>query len=333
MRTSSPPDLPGWLPAAVRGTATELWAKIPTEKDSAKARDVLERLITNSLMRGVWKELYKKKRDGNKGFMHPARLTNASQAEGYREIARKLRQKGGEKNEYEAKLFEIEARVIEVALPEDPVDPEWTEQDYAVRSFLTHAYRAALQETPQVLSDIRAKVRKFREVAERLRKLTEELHSIDPLTGSYVEKLKGVAADCEDDAKIMEPRPSNEPWIIARKRGDLRRKTYVAKLSYKTHQLFWKTLFGTIAKVTNVVFSGEHAASDDQRLGHRVKPITRSNVREMLRVNAQKIRPSFGPLIYPRIKARMKEIESALALRDGDDQHTKPKRPSAHRPE
>ncbi len=165
MRTSFPPDLPGWLPAAVRDTAAELRAKIPTEKDSAKARDVLERLITNSLMKGVWKELYKKKRDGNKGFMHPARLTNAAQAEGYREIARKLRQKGGEKNEYEAKLFEIEARVIEVALPEDPVDPEWTEQDYAVQSFLTHTYRAALQETPQVLSDTRAKVRKFREVA------------------------------------------------------------------------------------------------------------------------------------------------------------------------
>ena len=56
-------------------------------------------------------------------------------------------------------------------------------------------------------------------------------------------------------------------------------------------------------------------------LAANILPLTRStgaelgrlpvkNVREMLRVNAQQIQPSFGPLI---IKAQAKEIEAELA--------------------
>jgi hypothetical protein len=40
--------------------------------------------------------------------------------------------------------------------------------------------------------------------------------------------------------------------------------------------------------------------------------ITGETVREMLRRNAQRIRPSFGPLIMPLFEARKKQLEAEL---------------------
>jgi hypothetical protein len=308
------PHFPEWLPsAAVRHEAKRLWSKLPTEKDPVKARKVLEQLISNPLMKRVWDELYREKSDKHEGYFNFACLTNPSKAAAYREEAHNLRKKGGEKNRHDAKILEFEARLVE-ALPNEPTDASWSEQDRqdrAAQLFLSAAYRAALSTEPVLVSDTQAKVSKLRNIAKTLRKLADELQSVGiHVTEIYAEKLREVAADCDDDAKVMTTSPANEPWLVTRKRGDLRRKPFVARLAYTSQLLFMKTLHNTIANVTNVAFSSQSAdLIGDER---RQRRLTGGNVRQMLRVNAQRIRPSFGPVIMPMFEARKKEIEAEL---------------------
>jgi hypothetical protein len=72
-----------------------------------------------------------------------------------------------------------------------------------------------------------------------------------------------------------------EPWLVARKRGDLRRKTFVAKLSNATHFSFKKTLPNTIANVTNVVFTAQNVYLTPYQRPESL--VTGETVREMLR--------------------------------------------------
>ena len=309
------PDFPEWLrSAAVRHEAKRLWSKLPTEKDQVKAQKVLEQLISNPLMERVWDELYRKDPTKHNGFFNPACLTNVSKAAAHREEARELRKKGGDKNRRDAEFLEFEARFFEI-LPGEPSNPSWSEQDRAAQQFLSGAYRAALSTEPELLSDIQAEVGKLRKAAKTLRQLAAELQSVGiHVTEIYAEKLREVAADCDDDAKVMTTSPTKDPWLVTRKRGDLRLKTFVAKLSYKSQLLFMKTLHNTIANVANVVFSSQSAnVSGDER---RQRRLTGENVRQMLRVNAQRIRPSFGPVIMPMFEARKKEIEAELDRRN-----------------
>ena len=227
-----------------------------------------------------------------------------------RHIVRKLTnfaRMGAIKIGSDAEILEFEARLIEVR-PDEPTDPSWSEQDRAAQLFLSGAYRAALNTEPQLVSDIQAKVSKLRSVAKTLRKLAAELQSVGiHVTEIYAEKLREVAADCDDDAKVMTPSPANEPWLVTRKRGDLRRKPFVAKLAYTSQLLFMKTLHNTIANVTNVVFSSQSAnLIGDER---RQVQLTGEDVRQMLRVNAPRLRPSFGRVI---LEARIKELEGRV---------------------
>jgi hypothetical protein len=310
VQTLPMPQFPVWLPDAVQQQAKRLWSKVSTEKDPVKARKILEQLISNPLMERVWDELYRKQPDKHEGFFNHACLTNASKAAAHREEAQELRKKGPEKNRRDAEFLEFEARLIE-ALPDEPTDPSWREQDCAAQLFLSRAYRAALDTEPQLVSDIQAKVGKLRKVAKALRKLAKELQSVGiGVTEIYAQQLEDVASDCDDDAKVIKPRPAIDPWLVIRKRGDTRRKTFVAKLSYATYLLFMKTLHNTIANVTNVVFSSQ--STNLPGGPRRESLITGETVREMLRRNAQRIRPSFGPLIMPLFEARKKQLEAEL---------------------
>jgi hypothetical protein len=303
-----PPTFPNWVRPAVVDMAERLRAGLAAEQDPDKAREVLEQLISNPLMQSVWDELYRGK---HLGFFNPACLTNASNAAARREEAHELRKKGGEKKVRDAEFLEFEARLID-ALPDEPddqTDPKWGEQDCAVQLFLLRAYRAALDNEPEFVSDIQAKVRKLRGVAKELNKLAIDLLSVGiGVTEIYAQKLRDVAADCDDDATVMEPNRANAPWLIVREYGDTRRKTFVAKLSYATNVLFGKTLLNTIATVTNVVFSSNNACSNGDL--DRVNPIKGTNVREMLRHWAHGIRPSFGPIIKPILELRMKKYKA-----------------------
>jgi len=291
------PDFPEWLRSdAVRHEAKKLWSQLPRRRDPAKARGVLEQLITNPLMKVVWDQLFRKSLVHPEGFFHPARLTNASNAVALREEALILRKKGGEQNRGDADLLEFEARFIEVR-PDEPADPRWDEQHRAAQLFLSGAYRAALNTEPQLVSDIQTEKRKLQSAAKTLRRLAKE-------NEIYAEELRNIASNF-DEKSI---KSINDPWLVTRKRGDLRRKTFVGKLSYATHLLFKTPVHSAIANVTNVVFCTIGLASKQ----HGATPITGETVREMLRLNPPRIRPTFGRSVMPLIETRMRELEQKL---------------------
>ena len=305
MQSSSLPNFPDWLPAAVREEAQELWEKIPTEKDPAKAQKVLEQLAANPLMKRVWAELYRKKLDGNK-FFNPACLTPASKAAAYREEARVLQMKGGEANRHNAKLLQLEARFMELFLADEQPHPDCNEQDYAVSLFFARAYRAAFKE-PQMTADAKSMADKLRGVAKQLQKIATDLNSMGGMSGIYAEKVIAIAKDCESDATVTEPNRTASPWLVDRKRGDIERRTYAAHLFAAADEIFGRPLYSTIANVTNVVFSAQ--TSGDHRPANS---ITASTVREMLRNHSRPICPSFGHLLYQRRQVPEAELDNAL---------------------
>ena len=269
MKRSSPPSFPDWLRSeAVRQQAKELWEKLPTEKDPAKAQQVLEQLITNPLMKLVWAELYKKERISHKAtehYKHPACVTNLSRAARMRRRAAEVRQKGGK--ESEAKGWEFDADMLE-RLKDLPADPRWSEQDRGAQLFLCRAYREYLDLEPMFLTDLQAEAKKFVEVAKVLRRQAATLQELK-IDGA-AQKLEQIASDCDSRAKHMLPSSGDDPWVVTRKTNDVELRVFVAMLSCATIELFESELHSVLADVASVVFN---------------KRVTRSNVREMLRLD------------------------------------------------
>jgi hypothetical protein len=267
------PQFPDWLKSpAVRHEASDLWTKLPTEKDPAKSEEVLWRLISDRRMDRVWRELYEKRRRGRQPteeYSNPAYVTNASVAAKNRRIASELRNTTGMMNEDKAKL-EAAAAILE-RLGERPADPRWSEQDRGAQLFLRHAYRNFLDLKPVFLSDLKAKMNKLRDVAEALRKLATTLQSLGK--DSEAQKLEEIASDCDYGAKNMIPKNGDDPWVIARQSEDVEVRTFVIDLSISAIMSFRKELHSTLATIANVVFNRQD--------------VTRSNVREILRSSAR----------------------------------------------
>ena len=274
MPTLSMPQFPDWLKnPAVQHAASELWAKLPAEKDPAKSEEVLWRLISDRRMDRVWRELYKQSRGDyppTKQYSNPAYVTNASWAAVKRRLASELRNRAGMRNEREAKFLEAEAALLE-RLGDPPADPKWGEQDRGVQHFLRHAYRNFLDLKPVFLSDLKAKMNKLREVTEGLHHQAATLQSLGK--ESDAQKLEEIASDCEKDARNMIPKNGDDPWVITRQSEDVELRAFVIDLSIATTILFRKELHSTLATVANVVFNRQD--------------VTRSKVREILRSSAR----------------------------------------------
>jgi hypothetical protein len=277
--TSTTVTFPNWLlllPAVIHA-AEQLHSELASEKNPAEALELWSRLVFDSRMKGVWQELYKKKRDRHKAtkeFFYPACLTNASDAARKRRRALELRKKSGPKTVSEADLLEAEAAVLE-SLYDPPADPRWSEQDRAVQLFLRRAYEASLDHELVFLSDLEAKASKLQKVAKRQRSGAAILSSLG--MECEAQKLQQIASDCDDEAFNILPYDgvhfslqTHDPWVITRRRGDLELRTFVANLSIITEPLFGKTLHGTLATVANVRFNR--------------KDVTQRTVWEMLRL-------------------------------------------------
>jgi hypothetical protein len=264
------PQFPEWLnDPAVRHEASDLWTKLPTEKDPAKSEEVLWRLISDRRMDRVWREIYKESRGDHPPtgqYSNPAYVTNASVAAAKRRLAAELRNKTGMINEREAKFLEAEAAVLE-RLGDPPADPRWSEQDRAVQYFLRHTFRNFLDLKPVILSDLKAKMNKLREVVEGLHRQAATLQSLGK--ESDAQKLEEIASDCDKEARNMIPKNGDNPWVIIRQSEDVELRTFVIDLSITTTILFRKELHSTLATVANVVFDRQD--------------VTRSKVREILR--------------------------------------------------
>lgn len=204
VRSSSVPSFPDWLKwEAIREQAKELWEKLPTEKDPAKAQQVLEQLITNPLIDLVWGELYKKNRINHKStgqYKYPACVTNVSRAARMRRRAAEVRQKGGK--ESEAKGWEYSAGMFE-STKDQPADPRWSEQDRGAQLFLCRAYREYLDLKPVFLTDLKTEAKKFVEVAKVLRRQATTLQELK--NDDAAQKLEQIASDCDSHAKRMLP--------------------------------------------------------------------------------------------------------------------------------
>jgi hypothetical protein len=250
-------------------------AELASEQDPAKALEILSGLTSDSRMQRVWQELYKKKRVEHQTtdeFLYPARVTDASHAIELRQRARELREKDKALNERKAKLLDAEATILE-SLDDPPWIGRLSEQDRGAQLFLYHTYRIALDLKPVFLSDLKANVDKLRTIAKRLQEDAKTLRLLG--IERNAQKLDEIASDSVEKAKKIDPdlrSPGDDTWIITRKRGDTKLRAFIIDLSIISEMLFRKSLYSSLATVTNVVFS-----RDD------VKP---AKVREMLRVSA-----------------------------------------------
>ena len=277
MTISLMPEFPnGMNYAAVRDAATELWNRLPTEKDPAKAQQVLSRMITDLRMNRVWLELYEKTQIDDKlsrQYLHPGCVTYVSFAARNRRRAAEVRAKGGSLNERDAKNLEVEADILERSV--DPRrDPRWTEQDLAVRLFFWHAYRGYVDLKPLFLSELNDKKERLVEVAKELRKQARTLQSLSKDDNAQL--LERIASECLDDARKILPHPDDDdPGIIIRKSDNVELRTFAAALSHATRLLFEDELHRIIAIVADVVFNQVEFDKDGKT--------TREKVREMLR--------------------------------------------------
>jgi hypothetical protein len=263
MARSSLPTFPDFLSnrQAIRDEAVRLWSRLPGEHDPDKAKRVLSQLIANPKMEKVWDEIYRQRRNPEGGFFNRACLTNASRAAAYRDKAQQLRKRGGEDDVKNAKLLEFEALMfLRTRRLRPEVEPEnaQREQDAAAQQLLSEAYHIALGCKPVKLQDLQKRVDQLRRISEQLREIAGELESMATyyLFRSYAEKVRHVANDCADDAKVLEPNLLREPWLIERERGDLFLRTLVAQLSHCTFQLFLKILPNTVGHIVNVIQEG-----------------------------------------------------------------------------
>ena len=246
-------SFPRWLPPAVMHAAKRIHAQVATEKDPAKARDVLSQLTCDTRMRPVWNRPYERSRDTEE-LRYPAYIRYTSRVPEYRRHARDLRGKGGSDNEQEARTWEAEADALEGSY--DPLaDQPWTDQDLAAQLFLWHVYGCALNRDPVFLSELKAKARKLDSVAMQLWKIAAALQLLGKDEDARV--LKDMAHGYADEAMNLDSvGPDDDPWIIRHQEiGDDELRALVGLLSGVPVMLFRQKWYGTIATIANVVLN------------------------------------------------------------------------------
>jgi hypothetical protein len=270
-RASALPPLKfaAWAPPAVIDEARKLYAETINAKDPAEAIDLLEKLLSDSRMKFVWRELYRKKRvnyQATNEFINPIYVTNASIAAPLRERATELL-KNNKKSQI-GNILQAEATWLmkeETDLAELG-QHQWTEQDIGAQLFIWHVYNAARNVKPVLLSDIKADVTSLQQCAQQLRALAAKLKKLEIECAA----LEEIASECEDEARCRDCDPkTDDPWILTRQRNDIELRALVADLSVRTYSLCRKMMCGTIANIANVVLDRQD--------------VTVRKVREMLR--------------------------------------------------
>jgi len=296
--SNSPPlTFPEWAPAPVVEVAREINNGLARENDSAKALEVLSRLVSHPLMKRVWAQVFKKHKkkhlryESTEEYVNPA-FTYGSRVAAFRQKASKLRATGGEVNEREAKSLESEASYLEseAELMEGEFDPlahpRWTRQDRAAQILLWHIYRTALDDEPVLLSSLVAKTNDLHKVVQHLQSGVRILQSykLNREAGKIKELAELIEEIADDGDPYCDPQTGrrlassrfsdiDDPWVIVRETPDARMRSFVITLSDATKRLFGSALYRTIANITNVVFDRTD--------------ITDTRVRELLRIRPE----------------------------------------------
>jgi hypothetical protein len=237
-------------------------------------------------MAWVWREIFRRKRVGHKPtdeYLNPA-STNASRIGALRTQASDLRERGGEENEHDAKLLEAEAAIIEEEF--DPlVRPPWSTQDRAAQLLFRHAYRTALDNKPVYLSDLVAKTNNLRKLVKELLTGVETLQSyhLDHAARTLKRLAEEIYAEAQNTDPYLDPqiglqlaRPRfphiDDPWVIVRETSDVQIRSFIIDLSITPLQLFGKSLYNTLANITNAVFDREDVTDGRVRELLRIRP-------------------------------------------------------------
>jgi hypothetical protein len=244
-------SFPDWLPPAVKHAAERLYARLDSEKDPAKAREILSRLTSDPRMQRVWKRLSRQ----------PASIRYSAQIAENRGRACELRQKGGPENEQEADILETESACMEES--RDPwADLPWSDQELAMQLFLWHVYRDALADRV-LLSDLKTKAKTLSTTATQLLEVSATL---EPFGKSeeirQLNDIVRVLAHEAEDLDSIDPR-LEDPWIIVRQTGDVELRTFVGWVLGTP--IYRKSLHGTMATVTNVVLNRDDVTTSKYR--------------------------------------------------------------------
>jgi hypothetical protein len=263
--TNAPPN----VPPAVLDEALKLYAESENQKDPAKAKDLISKLVCDPRMKSVWAELYKKKQIDHKStdqFVYPVYVKKASIAAALRRRASELRPTLNKKKIHDAAILDAEAKLYEEDLYDPLAHTPWSEQDLGVQRFLWGIYHEALDPKPEYLFEIKAEVKALRKAAQQLREQAVTLRSLR----IECDTLEQIASDCDWQARSRDVNPKTDnAWIITRRvYRNPEQKTFAAILSGRTTAAFGKPMYGTIAIITNVVFGTDMNAS---------------NIREMVR--------------------------------------------------
>jgi hypothetical protein len=223
---------------------------------------LLFRLTADPRMRNVWKELYKKRREGGPDdivfFYKPnleAVFPRLQLVFSYRHRASKLRRIGGDKNSNLATRLETLANELE-RIDQTELFRGYNAQkiqDFAIGRFFSAAFDCALTDTSVITAaELKNMRRSLLDVAERLRGEAKTLRTLG-LADGHVRSLEDVAHECEVQSVLILP-DADSLLVVKRQRGDARARGYLIALGFKTELIFGSHLTTTLATTTNVVF-------------------------------------------------------------------------------
>jgi hypothetical protein len=260
--TLPPLEFEDWVPEAVRDEARKIQAEASSQKDPVKAANLLSRLTSNTRMKTVWAEFYKKKRVNPDRYVNRMYMTNASRAPRLRKEASWIRDHGPNRHKIDSFFMDLEAEQLERSSYDPLLHTPWTEQDLGIQFFFWKAHDAALDIKLYFKRDISI----LRQAAEQLRELAVKLQPLHVDCGV----LSEVAVRCDNAANMRDVDPKEEnPIVMVREASDPELRTYAVELSGVTTWLCGKIMYSTIANVANVVLDRED--------------ITGAGIREILR--------------------------------------------------
>jgi hypothetical protein len=193
-----------------------------------KRRLLLKRLASDPRMRGVWSEIYKKRRvkyrPTNK-FWHPANR------EGLQQVIRPDVFPSGDASEL---------------------------QDFAARFLLENAFSIAGWPPPFLSkAEVRSQSEPFLEVADALRAEASKLSSLSFGGGPLADQLQEIATTCEQIAERVNHPPYFIPVASRPDQGDKTIRAYVLGMAAVCKIAFGKSLYGTITRIANVALGAD----------------------------------------------------------------------------
>lgn len=267
-------ELPEWLPASVREFALIMYRGALAKRVPAETLQLLCSLTADPRMERVWRELTEMKSQcgqSTEAFSHQASLPDwlnpwAALARSHQHRASELRAMGGLESEQRAKLLEWEAGQYEKIRPHvttQPIDPQTAIQGAALATFFNRAILLAVWPVQTVSSAEADTARRgYLETAAKLRADSAARNAQgrpDPAV-----RLLEAALDYEAMADEQAP-PTGHPLRVERHREEPHLRGYVIALAEVSKEIFGSPLYGSIARVANVIFNRSDLTSDKVR--------------------------------------------------------------------